>query len=442
METVLMSVPHLTTLAAGSLVSAVWESALVVVCVAVCLRLLPGVTAAARSIVWSVVFLMLVLFPFVVMTGGRGLSGVMAKGAGLHADIRWAWALVGVWALLGLIRAAQLVQSAIHLRGISRRAVAITSADDLAKVGAACEGVSARRGVELYVSGEVSVPSVVGFFAPRILLPPGLLAGMSSAELQQIVLHEMEHLRRRDDWTNLLQKLGLVVFPLNPALLWVERRLCRERELACDDGVLRATGARKAYATCLANLAEQSMMRRGLSLALGAWERQSELARRIHRILRRPEGEMGRTQTAALMSVMLVGMTVGLVELGRMPQLVSFNSGAKVASTMPVAASAATSFVPVEFKPAAEVQVARPVMVKAVMPRSRANAPAIQTPSRVNRIPNAVEPQQKRRSQATETLVGWRQESAPAAMTLTFSQDSQFAYAAIRVPDGWLIVQL
>jgi len=436
METVLMSVPHLTMLAAGSVVSAIWESALVVACVAVCLRLLPGITAAARSIVWSGVFLLLVLFPFVGMVGG---SGAMGRGVGLHVDVRWAWALVGGWALLGLVRAAQLVRSAVHLRGISRRAVAVTLVDDLEKVGVACEGVSSRRGVELCVSDEVSVPSVVGFFAPRILLPPGLLASMSGAELQQIVLHEMEHLRRWDDWTNLLQKVGLVMFPLNPALLWVERRLCRERELACDDGVLRATGARKAYAICLANLAEQSMIRRGVSLALGAWERQSELARRIHRILRRPEGEMGRGQTVAMMSVMLVGMAVGLMELGRAPQLVSFNSGARVAGAVSVSARPAGT----NFEAVAATPSARAVMVKAVMPQKRVRAAAVvDTRAGVSRVPNASESRQRRPLQSSETLVEWRQESARAAMALTFSQDSQFTYAAIRVPDGWLIVQL
>jgi beta-lactamase regulating signal transducer with metallopeptidase domain len=66
---------------------------------------------------------------------------------------------------------------------------------------------------------------VFGFLHPRILIPPALLERLTSPELQQVVLHEMEHLRRRDDWTNLLQKMGLVLFPLNPVLLWVERRL-------------------------------------------------------------------------------------------------------------------------------------------------------------------------------------------------------------------------
>ncbi len=112
-------------------------------------------------------------------------------------------------------------------------------------------------------------PSVIGFLAPRILIPAWLMARLTPGELEQIVLHEAEHLRRRDDWTNLVQKLALVVFPLNPALAWMEHRLCREREMACDEGVVRITNAPRAYAACLASLAE-----RGLETAGGgavAW---------------------------------------------------------------------------------------------------------------------------------------------------------------------------
>ena len=99
-------------------------------------------------------------------------------------------------------------------------------------------GGSGRR-AELCLSDEVDRPSVVGFFRPRILLTPELFACLSAAELEQVVLHEMEHVRRYDDWTNLLQKLSLALVPLHPVLLWVERRMCLERELACDDRVMR-----------------------------------------------------------------------------------------------------------------------------------------------------------------------------------------------------------
>jgi len=31
--------------------------------------------------------------------------------------------------------------------------------------------------------------------------------------------------------------------PAESALVWIEHRLCREREMACDEGVVRITGA-------------------------------------------------------------------------------------------------------------------------------------------------------------------------------------------------------
>ncbi len=54
---------------------------------------------------------------------------------------------------------------------------------------------------------------MIGFFAPRILIPEWLYLRLTPGELEQVVLHEAEHLRRRDDWTNLLQKLAWFCFP-------------------------------------------------------------------------------------------------------------------------------------------------------------------------------------------------------------------------------------
>ena len=103
--------------------------------------------------------------------------------------------------------------------------------------------------------------------------------------MAQIVLHELEHLRRRDDWLNLIQKVGLVFFPLNPGLLWVDRKLSVERELACDAGVVASTAQPFEYARCLTRLAEHRSRYRRLALSLAAWSRQSEVGRRIMSLL-------------------------------------------------------------------------------------------------------------------------------------------------------------
>ena len=109
--------------------------------------------------------------------------------------------------------------------------------------------------------------------------------------------------------------------PLNPALVWIERRLCFERELACDDAVLRLTKAPKAYATCLTSLAEHRLGRRAAVLSLGAWERRSELARRVHRILRGDGRNERGLQASLVMRVVRRGLLGGAVDLAEVDQV-------------------------------------------------------------------------------------------------------------------------
>jgi hypothetical protein len=183
--------------------------------------------------------------------------------------------------------------------------------------------------VEICTTNELDRPSVIGFFAPRILIPEWLIARLTPGELEQVVLHEAEHLRRRDDWTNLLQKLALVLFPLNPALAWIEGRLCREREMACDEGVVRRTQAPRAYAECLTSLAERGLdRRRSHALSLGAFGRRPELVRRVYSILARRKA-LHPVAARALVGVAGCGLLMASVELARCPQMVAFVPAAK-----------------------------------------------------------------------------------------------------------------
>jgi hypothetical protein len=293
-------VENVSRLVANSFVAGLWQGVVLAAGVALCLRLLPRTTAAARFAIWTAVFAVLASLPLLhVFTlhaqrlRGGGMAGpaLLDQSAMLHVDVRWSFAIAALWLFVSVVRTAKLVMSAISLRGVWKRAVPVEGSKELLSAA----GV---RGVELCTSRDVDRPSVIGFFSPRILIPEELFRHLTTAEFGQILLHEVGHLRRADDWINLLQKLSLVVVPLNPVLIWIERRLCLERELACDDDVLRLTKAPKAYATCLTNLAEHRLGRRAAALTLGAWERRSELSRRVHSILERGlerrEG-MGRT---------------------------------------------------------------------------------------------------------------------------------------------------
>jgi hypothetical protein len=328
--------------ATGGLIAAVWQGILLAAAAGLGLRFLPKTPAAVRFAIWFGVFVVVAGLPVCAFWP----HAASAASAGGHApwlviDERWCLTIAAIWAVVSLVRAGTLVAAALRVRALWRRATPVPveagGANGLqptprgkAKDGPPrIDGAVGRR-AQICTSDEVDRPTVIGFFAPKILIPAWLLERLSPAELEQIVLHEAGHLGRADDWMNLLQKIALVVFPLNPALAWVERRLCFERELACDERVLRATGAPKAYAACLATLAEYRLGRRGVALALGALGRESELAQRVGRILRRGD-QMKPVHAKLLLGGAMLGMLGGVTMLARCPQVVGFAAESEIA---------------------------------------------------------------------------------------------------------------
>jgi beta-lactamase regulating signal transducer with metallopeptidase domain len=320
--------------AAPVAVTALWQGAVVAAGLAFCLRLAPRVAAAHRFAAWAAGFSVLMALPFVpaltrlVTSGAESNIGAQLPSPATHAWMahplleisdRWSVAIAALWVLLALARAIDLGVHTARLRRLWKTATPIAA-------------TTRQAGFELCTTRDLDRPSVIGFFAPRILIPEWLMERLTEQELEQVVLHEAEHLRRRDDWTNLLQKLCLVVFPLNPALAFIERRLCGEREMACDEGVVRRTQAPRAYAACLAGLAERHMEHRAEALSLGAreraltlgaFERRPELARRVHSILLR-RSAIKPVVSRAMLGAVGCALAVGAVALARCPQLVAF----------------------------------------------------------------------------------------------------------------------
>ena len=447
-----LGLPHgiegLSRLVANSFVSGLWQGLVLALGVGLCLRLVPRTTASARFAIWTAVFAVLAVLPLMHASSLIPNGGLSGHGAVVHVDVRWSFAIAAIWLIASLVRAVQLAMSAVRLRGIWKRATPVKDCD-------AVLSAAGIRGVEVCTSSDVDRPSVIGFFSPRILIPEELFDRLTTAEFGQIVLHEVGHLRRGDDWINLLQKLSLVLVPLNPVLIWIERRLCLERELACDDDVLRLTKAPKAYATCLTNLAEHRLGRRAAALSLGAWEKRSELARRVQSILRAGE-RMGRTQARVVMGALVLGLLGGSAELARCPQLVSFSRAA-----MPVTAEAQSVsetgaiYQTVAFHPSrnAAGEVAggahqtllkatmpvdsgvRPVSQPAVKHHRGVVAPALHR-TRVNRA--AME-----RSRGLMVLTSWDGfERRETVVSVTQGRVVFTSYAAVPTAGGWLVIQL
>ena len=123
-----------------------------------------------------------------------------------------------------------------------RRVGARAAAQEVGAVGSAgVAGVDARCGsarpsgsrtaVRLYQSALVQVPTALGWLRPVILMPAGALVGLSTAQLELVLAHELAHIRRRDYLVNLLQTAVETLLFYHPAVWWVSGRM-RDRARA------------------------------------------------------------------------------------------------------------------------------------------------------------------------------------------------------------------
>jgi beta-lactamase regulating signal transducer with metallopeptidase domain len=437
---VIQGIEGISRLVSKWFVSGLWQGVVLAAGVGICLRLVPRTTAAVRFAIWTAVFAVLAVLPTVHAYSLNSGNGIAGQAALVHVDVRWSFAIAAVWLIVSLVRGVKLAMSAVRLRGIWKRAVPVEGCEEVLSA-------AGFRGVELCTSSDVDRPSVIGFFSPRILIPEELFARLTTAEFGQIVLHEVGHLRRADDWINLFQKLSLVVFPLNPVLIWIERRLCLERELACDDDVLRLTKAPKAYATCLTNLAEQRLGRRATALSLGVWEKRSELARRVHSILRGGEG-MGRTQARVVMGVLVVALLSGSAELARCPEFVSFSSqnespAAGVVQSLRSTVGYQTASFRIPAAKSNQTVAAHETLLKASMPVDRGTDPVSQIVPKHHGLSAHTKQNHVRMRQARglTVLTSWEEE-APSRRVFAEEHVIFTSYAAVRVAGGWLVIQL
>jgi len=262
--------------------------------------------------------------------------------------IFFAWAAIAAWSLLGVARGLW------HLHVLRNSCSPVDPAtldarlqETLARNGSPLNG--STRPVMLCTSDLVHVPTAIGLVKPAVILPSWVMQELSPEELNQILLHELAHLRRWDDWTNLAQKLVKALFFFHPAVWWIEKRISLEREMACDDAVVAETSSPRAYAECLTHLAEKTLLQRSLvqrnlvqrsvALAQAALGRIRHTSLRVAQILdgNRPTGT-GRNWKPAVSLVAAFALAC-VAWISRAPRLIAFQDGAPVAPASVIAAS-------------------------------------------------------------------------------------------------------
>lgn len=292
------------------------------------LRLFPRRNSRTSFAIWFSTLLATALLPLMKLVSHSSDGANAARGHALvTVSTAWAWYVFLAWAGMASIGLLRVALATFQLRRLRAEAVAVDLKILDADLRALMEDFQHYRKVSVLVSQRLEVPTAIGFYKPAIILPAWLLESTPAEELKYILLHELAHLRRRDDWTNLAQKILKALLFFLPSVWWIERRLSLDREMACDDAVLAHSGSPRGYAECLARVAERSFLRRQIALAQAVVGRVRQLTTRVATILDPDRPRAAHLWKPAIPVVMVLA---GLCALPASfaPELVSFSDRA------------------------------------------------------------------------------------------------------------------
>jgi bla regulator protein blaR1 len=262
----------------AALLSGLWQGALIAGIAALAARLVPRRHAATRYTVWFASLLALAVVPFSTVwhpaAAFAALPAPVERTAAVTslvtaraADASGSW-LTLLW-LAGV--AVGVLRLCFSYARIERIVRAATPAPEL--------------GPDVLLSDEIAVPIAARLFRPVVIVPAYLPASLERSDLESVVQHERAHIRRMDVWGNFVQRSIETLLFFNPWAYLIGRQLVKEREAACDDWAVAATGRPDRYASCLARLAQGAAPARVPLLTPSAIGSRRVLVGRITRLL-------------------------------------------------------------------------------------------------------------------------------------------------------------
>jgi hypothetical protein len=153
------------------------------------------------------------------------------------------------------------------------------------------------------------------------MIPAGLAARLSVSEMEQILLHELAHLARYDDWSIAAQRLVEAAAVCHPLVRYIAHRLNLDREMACDDRVAE-THDRGCYAECLAKMAQMTSFPIARAVLVPLMERKPDLLARVEVLLDNTRTHLPQASLRRLL-VTAAGFMVLAVAGLRVPRLIA-----------------------------------------------------------------------------------------------------------------------
>ena len=165
--------------------------------------------------------------------------------------------MLAAWAIVAALLLVRLFIQWYRLSLLLRTARPNTDVEFAAAFQQTCTALGVRPGrmSVLVFSADVSGPIAAGVRSAKVVLPESLARQIDSAQLKEILIHEVAHIVRGDQLVVLLQNIVGAVFWIHPFVRMLNRQLAKAREEVCDNYVLSVTDA-PSYSRTLLTLAQ------------------------------------------------------------------------------------------------------------------------------------------------------------------------------------------
>jgi bla regulator protein blaR1 len=247
--------------------------------------------------------------------------------------------LVEAWLIGVLLLSLRPAAGFFALRRIRRQHAKAVSA----RLSERCLALQDRLGITRVIRFcecvTLEAPAVIGWLCPVVYLPLSAITGLSAAQLDAVIAHELAHIKRFDAFVNLFQIGAETLLFYHPAVWWLSKRIRTERENCCDDVAVAVCGDPASYAQALANMAEWQAAP-VMAMAVNS----HPLAARVARILgvTKLRGSFGNGSLAASVLCLTASLVAGHALLGASHAAPAPQDTATSASPV-VAATSATS---------------------------------------------------------------------------------------------------
>lgn len=155
--------------------------------------------------------------------------------------IRWQGWLFLTWLCGVLAQLALLIHQGFKLRSFLKQTV-LADAELNSRVKTLAHGLHVQSAPLLVVTDVACSPFACGFLKPRIVLPRSVVESLNPEQLDQVLLHELAHIKRGDLLWNWIPALARIVWFFHPVVYLVGYFSRLERELACDRVAISASG--------------------------------------------------------------------------------------------------------------------------------------------------------------------------------------------------------